>query len=221
MDSNIILKPTIESPNPNYDTESQTKCDLLITETHNTVLKQQEELFNQIIQKIKSDISPKMLEALVTRNGNTQISERSYIPMIKKGLDELELTYDEAGSQQSKDFRNIGGISLNMECKKTDNNIIYFNDTCPTKDIWYLILFTGKQNKRNPENNIPAQILGINGEEFTEGHPWINDYQQEIDNIKDKYCRGEGKKNLPGIMEVYARPTYKANISKFLQKNID
>ena len=36
--------------------------------------------------------------------------------------------------------------------------------------------------------------------------------------LKNKYCRGENKKNLCGIMEVYARPTYSANISSLLQK---
>ena len=38
----------------------------------------------------------------------------------------------------------------------------------------------------------------------------------EVNLLKDKYCRGQNKKNLCGIMEVYTRPTYKANISSLL-----
>jgi hypothetical protein len=56
----------------------------------------------------------------------------------------------------------------------------------------------------------------MNGEEFVKDSPWIEDYIQEITRIKDKYGRGENKKCLEGIMEVYPRPTFKADISKFL-----
>ena len=38
----------------------------------------------------------------------------------------------------------------------------------------------------------------------------------ELTALKDKYARGENKKKLSGIMEVYPRPTFKANIAKFL-----
>jgi hypothetical protein len=38
--------------------------------------------------------------------------------------------------------------------------------------------------------------------------------------LKDKYARGPNKKNLAGIMEVYPRPTFKANIAKFLGMNL-
>ena len=34
--------------------------------------------------------------------------------------------------------------------------------------------------------------------------------------LKDKYARGENKKRLAGIMEVYPRPTFKANIAGFI-----
>jgi len=49
--------------------------------------------------------------------------------------------------------------------------------------------------------------LFINGEEFIRDSPWIHDYIQEINALKDKYARGENKKLLEGIMEVYPRPT--------------
>ena len=56
----------------------------------------------------------------------------------------------------------------------------------------------------------------MNGEEFVKDSPWIEDYICEITAIKDKYGLGENKKRLEGIMEVYPRPTFKADISKFL-----
>jgi hypothetical protein len=142
------------------------------------------------------------------------------IEKIREVLVSLELSFEEAGSQQSKDFRNVGGIGLNLEIKKTDNPIIYFNDTCPSKDIYYVIFFTGKEYKRTPDKNILPQLLYINGEEFVRDSPWINTYIDELSALKDKYARGPNKKNLAGIMEVYPRPTFKANIAKFLGMNI-
>jgi hypothetical protein len=128
----------------------------------------------------------------------------------------MALSYKQAGSQQSKDFRNVGDIDLDIEVKKTDNMKVFFNDTCPSEKIFYVIFFTGKEYKKTPEKNIPGKLLFMNGEEFVKDSPWIEDYIQEITRIKDKYGRGENKKCLEGIMEVYPRPTFKADISKFL-----
>lgn len=161
-------------------------------------------------------VSIDFIKSTKTEKGNTQVSERAVIEKIREVLTLLELTFEEAGSQQSKDFQNVGGIGLNIEIKKTDNPVIYFNDTCPTKDIYYVILFTGKEYKRTPEKNIPPTLLYINGEEFIQDSPWIADFDAELTALKDKYARGANKKKLSGIMEVYPRPTYKANIAKFL-----
>jgi len=175
-------------------------------------------LFNQIINHLDENIDEEFIKSTKTEKGNTQVSERVVIDKIRTILSGMELTFDEAGSQQSKDFRNVGGIGLNIEVKKTDNPMIYFNDTCPTKDIWYIIFFTGKEYKKKPENNIPPKLLYINGEEFVKDSPWLEEYIQEITALKDKYARGPAKKMLAGIMEVYPRPTFKANISRFLTK---
>ena len=176
-------------------------------------------LFNRITNQLDENIDEEFIKSTKTEKGNTQVSERVVIDKIRTILSEMELTFDEAGSQQSKDFRNVGGIGLNIEVKKTDNPMIYFNDTCPTKDIWYIIFFTGKEYKKKPENNIPPKLLYINGEEFVKDSPWLEEYIQEITALKDKYARGPAKKMLAGIMEVYPRPTFKGNISKFLIKS--
>jgi hypothetical protein len=175
-------------------------------------------LFNQITNHLDENIDEEFIKSTKTEKGNTQVSERVVIDKIRTILSGMELTFDEAGSQQSKDFRNVGGIGLNIEVKKTDNPMIYFNDTCPTKDIWYIIFFTGKEYKKKPENNIPPKLLYINGEEFVKDSPWLEEYIQEITALKDKYARGPAKKMLAGIMEVYPRPTFKGNISRFLIK---
>ena len=174
------------------------------------------QLFYEISSELSKHISPAFILSTKTEKGNTQVSERIIIQKIGSILDSMGLKYVEAGSQQSKDFRNVGNIDLNIEVKKTDNPIIYFNDTCPSKDIYYVILFTGKQYKKTPQKNIPPQLIFINGEEFIKDSPWIEDYIREITALKDKYARGANKKLLEGIMEVYPRPTFKANISKFI-----
>ena len=173
-------------------------------------------LFNRITSKLSDVVNVDFIKSTKTEKGNTQVSERVVIEKIREVLTSLELTFEEAGSQQSKDFQNVGGIGLNIEIKKTDSPVIYFNDTCPTKDIYYVIFFTGKEYKKMPEKNIPPKLLYINGEEFIQDSPWVADYIAELTALKDKYARGENKKKLSGIMEVYPRPTFKANIASFL-----
>lgn len=176
---------------------------------------EQQALFEQITSKLDEMVNEEFIKSTKTEKGNTQISERVVIEKIREVLTSLELSFEEAGSQQSKDFRNVGGIGLNVEIKKTDNPVIYFNDTCPNKDIYYVIFFTGKVYKRTPEKNILPKLLYINGEEFIKDSPWIQEYIDALTALKDKYARGENKKKLSGIMEVYPRPTFKANISNF------
>ncbi len=173
-------------------------------------------LFQTIKTRMQSFISLEFIKSTRTAKGNTQVSERIVITKMKEMFDEMHLSYEEAGSQQSKDFRNIGGTGLNIEIKKTDNTTIYFNDTCPAEDIYYIILFTGKEYKRQVEKNIPPQLCFLNGAQFLVDAPWIADYVAELTVLKDKYARGANKKQLTGIMSVYPRPTFKADISSFL-----
>lgn len=177
---------------------------------------QAKQLFQKITNEVSKHITQEFIMTTRTEKGNTQACERVVIQKICEVLDAMALSYKQAGSQQSKDFRNVGDIDLDIEVKKTDNMKIFFNDTCPSKKIFYIIFFTGKEYKKIPEKNIPGKLLFMNGEEFVKDSPWIEDYICEITAIKDKYGRGENKKRLEGIMEVYPRPTFKADISKFL-----
>ena len=202
---------SLNKPTPIFIIEGEDEVeDIVSIET------QKELLFNKIRDLCSQKITIDWIATTKTSQGNTQNSERAVIQKIKEVLDELCLTYTEAGSQQSKDFRNVGGIGLDIEVKKTDNSIIYFNDTCPSSKIYYIILFTGKIYKRSTEKNIPAQILYLNGSEFLSDCDWLDEFINELTALKDKYARGENKKHLKGIMSVYPRPTFKADISSFL-----
>ena len=217
----VIETASYESSNGPADQAQNDEwiADQRISSLDNIYETQRETLFNNILNLAKMKITCEMLVSLRTHKGNTQASERSSIDLIKMVLDELGLSYVEASSQQSKDFRNVGGIGLDIEVKKTDGNILTFNDTCPNSNIWYLIMFTGKKTKRAA--SIPPGIMGINGGEFIKDSEWVHEYQQEIDAIKNKYCRGEGARALPGKMKAYVRPTYRADITEFLSRLIE
>ena len=170
-------------------------------------------LFEKIgteVQKYSHDFS-----SYKTIKGNTQQAERTYIEVIHNIIQNMGLTFEKAGSQGSKDIQNVGGIGLNIEVKKCDQGMnIFFNDTCPTRDIFYIVICTGKNYKKRTD--IPGQIIFMRGDEFTKNSPWIQDYLQEIENIKNKYARGENAKKLEGCMSVYPRPTFRASILPFL-----
>ena len=97
-------------------------------------------LFNRITKELDEQVGEEFIKSTKTEKGNTQVSERVVIEKIRVILTGMELSFEEAGSQQSKDFRNVGGIGLNIEIKKTDNPVVYFNDTCPNKDIWLSLI---------------------------------------------------------------------------------
>ena len=177
---------------------------------------QKEILFQNIRTNIEANVSNPQILSLRTCAGNTQQTERNNIDIVRHVLDEMNLTYQEAGSQQSKDFRNVGNIGLNIEIKKTDSKIIYFNDTCPCADIYYIIFYTGTNYKK--KTNIPPKIIFLNGIQFLQHtESWLPEFIRELEQLKNKYARGENKKKLEGILEVYPRPTFKANISNFIQ----
>lgn len=182
---------------------------------------------NALISKCKhafeSEITQEWIRSLRTQEGNTQKVERIIISRKKEILDGLGLKYSEAGSQQSKDFRNIRDpanpeINFDLEVKKADSLHIFFNDTRPCDEIEYAIYFTGKIYKKKAD--IPAQLIWVNGGVFLrDTEDWLDDYTSEIENMKNKYSRGENKKKLGGILSVYPRPTYQADISSLITQS--
>lgn len=182
-----------------------------LTEEDHTIVKNN--YFRQVIEPlIRATFNINELSNLQTTNGNTQVSERNIINNIREAFNNNNICFEEAGTQQPYDFRNVGPnnsyLSLDyLEIKKTNGNIIYLNDTIPTAGVKYIVFVTSRKNPR---------ILFLDGSDLLNGsESWIYEYQNDINNLKDTFCRGKNASNLPGIMQVYARPTYKADISSF------
>ena len=142
---------------------------------------------------------------LKTVDGNTQKAERNYVTTIENVLNDNNITYKKASSQKPKDFQNLNNTGLNIEAKKTDGKIVMCNDTCPDKDTEYLIICT-KYKK----------IIFINGHDISRQSPWLQEFKNELNSMRDKWCRGPNKKLLDGIVSTYIRPTYKFDISSYL-----
>lgn len=143
------------------------------------------------------------IKSLKTSNGDTQVSERIYIRILKNIFERNEIEYTSASSQRAIDFQNVGPNLVDIEVKKTNESTIMFNDTLPKEGVFYIV-FSVKHNK----------ILFIEGSEFVKDSPWIYDYIDEINKIKTKFCVGRGKRQ--GCMRVYARPNFSADLSIFL-----
>lgn len=179
-------------------------------------------LFKDIEREVINKTHGIDMSTMKTNNGETQKGERISIKVMKDILDSMGLIYECAGSQQSKDFRNVHrpddpNISINIEIKKTDGLTVYFNDTCPSIDIFYIIMFTGKKFKK--KEDIPSKIIFINGYDLLkEDEELICIYKCVIETIKNEW----GRKKIGGYakdfkrMSVYPRPTYKADISDLL-----
>lgn len=176
-----------------------------------------EKMFLTIEKLLRNSIDVVFIEELKTVGGDTQLNERRIIKRIREVFDENGIYYKEAGSQQSKDFQNVGSTGLDIEVKKTNTDKIIFNDTLPCVNIYYLIVVTGKKRK-NGEYIIKPQMLFVNGSVFLESSPWVLEYQREINSLKNKWGRGENKKNNQGCMTVYPRPNYSASIEFLLNK---
>jgi len=104
------------------------------------------QLFKIIATKLKSVVNDEFIQSIKTLKGNTQSSERVVIQKIRDVFGDLELSYEEAGSQQSKDFRNVGGIGLDIEIKKPTHPM--FTSTILVRVPIFIILYS------LPEKNI-------------------------------------------------------------------
>ena len=101
--------------------------------------------------------------------------------------------------------------------KKTDGKTVYFNDTLPNENIYYIIFFTGKTFKT--KESIPPQVIFINGVDLIgEDMELALEYQKEIELMRDKWSRkGKGQNaNLFKHMSVCPRATYKTSIEHLL-----
>ena len=170
-------------------------------------------MLRHIQERVSQSITTDWISSLKTTKGNTQQNERIYIEKLKGILTECGCTFEQAGSQQSKDFRNIQHPdyegSLNIEAKMTKGMNIMANDTLPAEDTYYIVFFTGNKNFK-------PQLFWKQGNEFTSSDGWENEYLAEIAKIKQKYCVGSNGKR-EGQMSCYVRPNWSISIKEFLQ----
>lgn len=178
----------------------------------------QTKVFNSILNSVRNEIKKYNINSFKTKKGNTQLTERTYIEFIREILVKENYTFKEAGTQQPYDFRieMEDNSTLLLEIKKTDTNIVYFNDTCPSVNAYYIIIYTGKQYKSKTKMNILPCVFGINGNDFiNDDFEWLEQFKRELVELKEKY------KFIGKNMSVYPRPTYKSNIQFLIDKYYD
>lgn len=169
-------------------------------------------MLHHIQQSISQNITTEWISSLKTNNGDTQQNERIYIEKLEKILTNCGCTFQQAGSQQSKDFRNIQHPdyegSLNIEAKMTKSMNIIANDTLPSEDTYYIVFFTGNKHFK-------PQYFWKQGNEFISKDGWEDEYLKEISKIKQKFCINIQNKR-EGHMSCYVRPNWRISIKKFL-----
>ena len=109
---------------------------------------------------------------------------------------------------------------MKEQIKKTDNPVIYFNDTCPSTNVYYIIIFTGKKYKR--QKNIKPQFIFINGYDLIKDDIHLlygkGGLKEDMEYMKNKW----GRKGTGGNackfkhMGCYPRPTYQSDIKYLL-----
>lgn len=178
--------------------------------------------FKAVCNELKK-IDLNEIKSIKTKNGNTQNSERITINIIKNTLKKLNFSYEEAGSQQPYDFRNILGVGLNIEVKKTDGFNVFFNDTCPSTNAYYIVIFTGNYIGRGKKKTyIKPQFIFINGYDLIKDDIYLlygkGGYKEDIENMKNKWNRKGKKQNACKFkhMSVNPRPTYQTDIKYLL-----
>ena len=84
---------------------------------------------------------------VLTKQGETQNSERYYISVVKKCINRLGGTIGSvAGAQQPIDIRDVtlpDGQVYSYECKKVNKGSRFmFNDTFLKPDVWYILIYS-------------------------------------------------------------------------------
>lgn len=85
-------------------------------------------------------------DRVLTKNGETQRSERYYISVIIEQLQKLGATVgSNASTQQAVDIRDVvwpDGSTASYECKKVNKGYRFiFNDTFLKPDVWYIFIY--------------------------------------------------------------------------------
>ncbi len=174
----------------------------------NQFLMSQREMFDLIMMTFES-MMINNFESMKTKNGKTQASESIYKKIMRKCLEELNIFFEEAGSQQPHDFRiPVNESMLNLEMKKTNSVVVMLNDTLPSSKGYYIIIFTKRE-----------KIIGYRGDELlnigctNEELEILYQKQKEFLEFKD-----QAKKKNTGFLNSYPRQNYSINFKDLLNE---
>jgi hypothetical protein len=91
---------------------------------------------------LAKNIENELTTDIITKNGDTQKAERTFIEIVKKELTKLtKEPFKQAGSQEPIDFQNviINGKEYFFECKKCNKgNTFIFNDSVIDPGVYYI-----------------------------------------------------------------------------------
>lgn len=182
-----------------------------------TCSSEQQLMFEKIKHELQCDASTQegqdRIKGWATKEGNTQESERRSIAYVCSVLDKLGLSYEQAGSQQAEDIRNVGGIGLTLEIKKTKNTNICLNDTPPQPHVYYVIFHT--TDPRQKATNRKPQVVCCLGVEMmpTEEAERFQAAHETIQNLRNTLGKGEARKHR---LTAFPRMNYSFDIRDLL-----
>ena len=110
---------------------------------------------------------------VLTKQGDTQNSERYYISVVKKCIEKMGgVIGSSAGAQQSVDIRDVtlpDGQVCSYECKKINKGTRFmFNDTFLKPDVWYILIYSDIQKVRIEKGSL---LMAENTNNCTKTNP--------------------------------------------------
>lgn len=168
--------------------------------------KQIEILLNCINIYLKKMCKSK-IDIIKTKNGKTQYTEDVYSVIFENILNVLNIDYRKNSSQKFIDFMiYFNNTEIPIELKKTSRNRIILNDTFPSSNVVYFIIYVGKEPKIFWKYGM--ELLIILPDDLLQ----FREYFQEFQNIKNKI-----KSKLFGNLNVYPRPNFSIDIKHHLK----
>lgn len=137
--------------------------------------------------------------------GNTQALERHYNEIFSSVLEEMDLVYTRAGSQQPVDYivhhPSDPAHDVPIELKRTSSTKIMCNDTYPKEDIYYIII----HEKKGVRGCKGLDLVRLNDPER------IRQYSAELEKLRQTFTK-------EGNVAMYARPNFSVCVSHLYEE---
>lgn len=170
----------------------------IISQSHTVASFTQYELFERICARFSDRMESSARMERV--KGNTQALERHYNEIFSSILDEMDLVYTRAGSQQPVDYivhhPADPVCDIPIELKRTSGSKIMCNDTYPKQDVYYIIIH---------EKRGVRWCKGIDLVRSDDPDKIIQ-YSTELDKLRKTFSKN-------GNIAMYARPNFSVCIS--------